>query len=151
MNVKLEEDAVMPSYAKEGDAGLDLSALQDTHIPAGACAIIRTGVAVEIPVNHFGALVGRSGLAAQGVLCHFGTIDSGYRGNLGVIMFNTNPTQFIIKKGTRIAQLIIQEYTSVGLKQVDELGETDRGETVLGVQAHEKHINRFAEPFLCTT
>ena len=132
MKFTLDDGAVKPSYAKFGDAGMDISSLQDTFIPAGGYAIVRTGVSVEIPTGHYGALVGRSGMASKGIIAHFGTIDSGFRGSLGVILFNMNATQFDIKKGDRIAQLIIHEYVTVGLMEVDHLSKSERGSNGFG-------------------
>ena len=132
MKVKLEPQAQLPAYAKPGDAGADLCSLQDTFIPAHGYAAVKTGVAVEIPEGHFGALVGRSGLASKGIIAHHGTIDSGYRGNLGVILFNMNPYQFDITAGVRIAQLIIQPDVTAEFEQVESLDETERGEGGFG-------------------
>lgn len=132
MKVKLETNALLPAYAKPGDAGADLCCWQDTFIPANGYASVRTGVSVEIPEGHFGALVGRSGLASRGIFAHYGTIDSGYRGALGVILFNMNPYQFDITAGVRIAQLIIQPYVTAEFEQVESLDETERGEGGFG-------------------
>lgn len=132
MRVRLQEGAVLPSYAKEGDAGLDISALVDVVIPAGGHAMVRTGVAVEIPDGHYGALVGRSGLASKGIFAHYGTIDSGYRGDLGVILFNMTETGYAVKAGDRVAQLIIHKYTSVSIMEVDELNKSVRGDKGFG-------------------
>lgn len=132
MKVKLQLGATIPSRNKPNDAGLDISALHDTVIPAGGHALVRTGVAVEIPEGHYGALVGRSGLASKGIFAHYGTIDSGYRGDLGVILFNMTEVGYFIEAGARIAQLIIHEYTDVGVQVVDELSSSERGDAGFG-------------------
>ena len=132
MKVKLAPEATLPSYAKHGDAGMDLSAMSDAVVPVGSFTLVRTGVHVQIPENHYGALVGRSGLASKGIFAHYGTIDSGYRGALGVILFNLGSTPFEIKAGDRVAQLIIQPCERVGLDVVWELDETGRGESGFG-------------------
>ena len=132
MKVLLQDGATLPKYAKQGDAGLDIAASVGTVIPAGGHVMVRTGVAVEIPEGHYGALVGRSGLALKGIFAHYGTIDSGYRGNLGVILFNMTDVAYPIEVGTRVAQLIIHEYVSVGVIEVERLSVTERGETGFG-------------------
>ena len=124
--VRLDPDAPLPSYAHEGDAGADLVAREDVVLVAGGGrALVPTGVAVAIPDGWAGFVQPRSGLALKhGVttLNTPGLIDSGYRGELKVILVNTDPTQdFEVHRGDRIAQLVIQRVERCGFRLVDEL------------------------------
>lgn len=125
-----------PSYAKQGDAGLDLRSRIDIQIAPGHRALIPTGVAVAIPEGYAGFVQPRSGLALKKGLTIVNTpglIDSGYRGELGVIALNTDLEETInINKGDRIAQLVILAVPTVELVIVEELDSTDRGETGFG-------------------
>jgi dUTP pyrophosphatase len=132
---KLHPNAVAPSYATEGDAGLDLSALEATVIPAGERKLVKTGIAVELLPGTVGLVCSRSGLAYKKgvfVLNAPGIIDSGYRNDVGVILQNAGDEDFVIEAGDRIAQLVIQEFISVKLVEVEELGESDRGQGGFG-------------------
>ena len=120
------------TYAKEGDAGADLVANENVMLPpAGGRALISTGVAIAIPEGYAGFVQPRSGLAAKhGVTCLNtpGLIDSGYRGELKVLLVNTDPeTPFAVVKGERIAQLVIQRVESVEFIEVEALSDSDRG------------------------
>ena len=126
----------VPKYAKPGDAGLDLRSTVDVEILPGQRQIIGTGVAVAIPEGFAGFVQPRSGLAAkQGmtIVNTPGLIDSGYRGEICVIAYNTDCDQTIqIKRGDRIAQLVILAVPTVRLVEVDELDVTTRGESGFG-------------------
>jgi dUTP pyrophosphatase len=129
---RLDPDVQFPSYAKPGDAGLDLRANVDVTIePAGGRALVPTGLAVAIPEGYAGFVQPRSGLALEhGITCLNtpGLIDSGYRGELKVLLVNTDPTEaFEIRRGERIAQLVIQAVEHATLVEVDELPESERG------------------------
>lgn len=131
----LTHNARLPTYATDGDAGLDLRASESFWIESGVRRIVPTGIAVAIPDGHVGLIHPRSGLAAKSgitVLNAPGTIDSGYRGELKVILLNTSATPFRIDVGDRIAQLIIQEYVHADLVEVSELPETARGDRGFG-------------------
>jgi len=133
----LHPDAVLPKYANEGDAGCDLVAIEDAVLKAGGGrAMVGTGVAVAIPQGHGGFVLPRSGLASKhGVTCSNapGLVDSGYRGELKVAMVNLDPTNdYEVKKGDRIAQLVILAVPSVSFSLVDELPEATRGEGGFG-------------------
>jgi len=133
----LHPDAVLPKYANEGDAGCDLVAIEDAVLKAGGGrAIVGTGVAIAIPQGHGGFVLPRSGLASKhGVTCSNapGLVDSGYRGELKVAMVNLDPTNdYEVKKGDRIAQLVILAVPSVSFSLVDELPEATRGEGGFG-------------------
>lgn len=135
--VRLDPEATLPAYAKPGDAGLDLRASTDvTLAPGGGRGLVPTGVAVAIPDGYAGFVQPRSGLAlTHGVTCLNtpGLIDSGYRGELKVLLVNTDPTDpFEVRRGERIAQLVIQRVEHATLVEVDELPETERGEGGFG-------------------
>jgi dUTP pyrophosphatase len=128
---RLHEDAVVPERAYTGDAGLDLVACEGAEIGPGERAIVGTGLAVAIPDGHAGFVQPRSGLAAEHgvtVLNTPGLIDSGYRGELRVILLNTDATApFVVQPGMRIAQLVVVPLAPVDTTEVDELPATERG------------------------
>lgn len=110
---RLDEGATIPTYAHNDDAGMDIYALKDGAIEAGDVAMVGTGIILVIPEGHVGLVHPRSGLAARygvTVLNSPGTIDSGYRGELKVLLHNTSRETFLWKAGDRIAQLIVQRY-----------------------------------------
>ena len=127
---KLDEGLPTPAYANPGDAGLDLYAAQDVVLEPGERALIPTGIAIAIPEGFAGFVQPRSGLAAKqgfSIVNTPGLIDSGYRGEIGVIGLNTDAHNAIsIKRGDRVAQLVIQEVPIVELLEVYELDETER-------------------------
>ena len=130
--VRLDPLAVVPAYAKPGDAGVDLVATAEIKLAAGGGrGVVPTGVAVAIPEGYAGFIQPRSGLARKhGVTCLNtpGLIDSGYRGELQVLLINTDPVDdFIVMPGERIAQLVIQAIEHVHFVTVDELPPSDRG------------------------
>lgn len=128
---RLDSEVVLPSYAYEGDAGLDLRSNADIDIAPFERKLIPTGLAVAIPEGFAGFVQPRSGLALKSGLSMANTpglIDSHYRGELKVIAVNLDANEAIhISKGERIAQLVIQRVPVVSLMEVDELDETDRG------------------------
>ncbi len=135
--VRLADGAVAPSYAREGDAGADLVAAEHaTLAPGGGRALVPTGVAVAIPAGYAGFVQPRSGLALRhGVTCLNtpGLIDSGYRGELKVLLVNTDPVEpFEVVRGERIAQLVIQRVEACGFVEVNGLPESDRGQGGFG-------------------
>jgi len=130
--VRLDPDLPLPGYAKPGDAGIDLVARDDVVIARrGGRALVPTGVAVAIPEGYAGFIQPRSGLALKhGITCLNtpGLIDSGYRGELKVLLVNTDPdTDHAIARGERIAQLVVQAVEHVDLTVVDELPSSERG------------------------
>ena len=133
---RLRDDALLPAQAYEGDAGLDLAACERVELGPGERALVGTGVAVAIPDGHAGLVVPRSGLAARHGLTIVnapGLIDSGYRGELKVILLNTDAREpFVVEPGMRIAQLVLVEAASVRLVEVDELPESERGAAGFG-------------------
>lgn len=128
---RLDSDVILPSYAYEGDAGLDLRANVDVDIAPFERKLIPTGLAVAIPEGFAGFVQPRSGLALKSGLSMANTpglIDAHYRGELKVIAVNLDANEPIhISKGERIAQLVIQRVPVVSLIEVDELDKTDRG------------------------
>ena len=132
----LDEDLPMPRYQHEGDAGLDLPSRVDFVLEPGARAMIPTGIAVAIPPGYAGFVLPRSGLASRhgiALVNSPGLVDAGYRGEMAIVMINTDKREpFHIKRGDRIAQLVIQRVEEVKLVRVDELGNTSRGEGGFG-------------------
>jgi dUTP diphosphatase len=127
----LRSGAALPSRAYEADAGLDLAASERVTLEPGQRAVVPTGVAVAIPDGHAGLVVPRSGLAAEHGLTIVnapGLIDAGYRGELLVILQNTDREQaFTVEPGMRIAQLVVVALPQLRLVEVDELTPTERG------------------------
>jgi dUTP pyrophosphatase len=127
---KLRPEAVVPGRAYEGDAGLDLAAAESVVLAPGQRLSVGTGLAVAIPEGHAGFVQPRSGLAARHGLTIVnspGLIDSGYRGEVMVILLNTGNEPVALEAGTRIAQLVVLEVTAVELDEVPELPESERG------------------------
>ena len=127
----LDEELPMPRYQHEGDAGLDLPSRIDFVLEPGERAMIPTGIAVAIPRGYAGFVLPRSGLASRhgiALVNSPGLVDSGYRGEMSIVMINTDKREpFHIKRGDRIAQLVIQRIEQATLVQVDQLDETARG------------------------
>lgn len=128
---RLDPDLPMPSYARDGDAGLDMYAANDARLEPGARALIPTGLAVAIPHGYVGLVHPRSGLAARHGLTIVnapGTIDAGYRGEILVNLLNTDATApFTIHRGDRIAQLLIAPVLRAELVEVADLPDSERG------------------------
>lgn len=131
LNVKrLSPAAVLPSYAHPGDAGMDLHACEPVEIAPGTSAMVRTGIAVELPPGTEGQVRPRSGLAARHaitVLNSPGTVDEGYRGEIRVTLINHGITVFRVEAGMRIAQLVVCPVLRVQVAEVQALGDTSRG------------------------
>jgi dUTP pyrophosphatase len=128
---RLREDAVVPERAYAGDAGLDLSACDRFELGPGERAVVGTGLAVAIPDGHAGFVQPRSGLAARhglSVVNAPGLIDSGYRGEIRVVLLNTDLREaFVVEPGMRIAQLVVLPVPELELVETDELPESERG------------------------
>ena len=134
---RLSDKVVLPKYETEGSSGLDLAAhtSENIEIKPGSTAIIPTGLAVSFPKNFEIQIRPRSGLAAKNqisVLNTPGTIDSDYRGEVGVILINHSKEDFIIERGMRIAQMVITPYTQAKIVQLEVLDSTARGEGGFG-------------------
>ena len=136
---RLRDDAVVPARAYTGDAGLDLSSCERVELAPGARAVVGTGLAVAIPEGYAGYVQPRSGLAAKHGISMVNTpglVDSGYRGELKVILLNTDRREtFVVEPGMRIAQLVILPVPDVELVEVDELPASDRGVRGFGSSA----------------
>jgi dUTP pyrophosphatase len=133
----LHDDAVLPRYANEGDAGCDLVAVETCTLRAGGGrALVGTGLSIAIPDGHAGLVLPRSGLAVKhGVTCinSPGLIDAGYRGELRVALVNLDPQHdYVVHVGDRIAQLVITPVTSADFRVADELPPARRGEGGFG-------------------
>ena len=129
---KLSETAIPFSYTREGDACMDVYADEKKVLYPEETAIVKTGIALEIPYGYEGRIRGRSGLASTGVYVHTGTIDSTYRGDVGVIITNHSDGFFVIEKGKRIAQFTIKPVYHITLLEASQLSQTDRGEKGYG-------------------
>lgn len=130
---RLHPDARLPVYGRPGDAGLDLSSVEDLTIMAGERAIVPTGIALAIPPGTVGLVWDRSGMAAKhGMKTMAGVLDHTYRGELKIVLLNTSGAPYEIKKGDRIAQLLIQPIVAAGVEEVAELDETHRGDGGFG-------------------
>ena len=129
---RLDPDLPLPATAHNGDAGVDLYARENALIPAkGGRILMPTGLAIAIPLGFAGFVVPRSGLALKHGITLVNTpgiIDSGYRGELKVVMINTDPTvDYLVTRGDRIAQLLIQRIETIEWNEVDNLDGEDRG------------------------
>ena len=123
----------IPKYAHTGDAGADLTASQKMLIPPRDRLLVTTGIRLEIPEGHVGLIWPRSGLAVKkGIDCGAGVIDSHYRGEVKVLLFNHSDNEFQIEQGDRIAQLLIQKVERVQFLQADQLSETTRSQMGFG-------------------
>jgi dUTP pyrophosphatase len=134
--MKLHADAVVPTRAHPGDAGLDLYSTEDAHLGPGERWSVGTGIAVEIPEGHAGLVLPRSGLAREhgiALVNSPGLIDAGYRGEVRVLLLNTDPAEVVrIEAGARIAQLLVTPIAIAEPVQVAELGDSARGEGGFG-------------------
>ena len=133
---RLRPDAHLPEQAYEGDAGMDLAACEAVTIEPGERAVVPTGLAIEIPDGYAGFVQPRSGLAVRhgiGIVNTPGLIDSGYRGEIRVVLINTvREERFTVEPGMRIAQLVIVPVAAARLVEVDELAASDRGSRGFG-------------------
>ena len=136
---RLRDDAVMPARAYDGDAGLDLASCERVVLPAGGRMTVGTGLAVAIPEGYAGFVQPRSGLAARHgitIVNTPGLVDSGYRGELRVVLLNTDTRDaFVVEPGMRIAQLVVVPVASVEPVEVEGLPESERGVRGFGSSA----------------
>ena len=137
---RLRDDAVLPERAYSGDAGLDLAACERVELAPGERATVPTGLAVAIPEGFAGYVQPRSGLAARHgltVVNSPGLVDSGYRGELRVVLLNTDTSEpFVVEPGMRIAQLVVLPVPELELVEVDELPDSERGVRGFGSSRH---------------
>ena len=136
---RLRPDAVVPERAYSGDAGLDLAACERVELAPGERALVGTGLAVAIPEGYAGFVQPRSGLAAKNgltVVNSPGLVDSGYRGELRVVLLNTDRVEpFVVEPGMRIAQLVVLPIPELELVEVEELPSSERGVRGFGSSA----------------
>ena len=137
---RLHDGAILPTRAYDGDAGLDLSACERIELGPGERGVVATGLSVAIPEGHAGLVLPRSGLAVRhgiGKVNAPGLIDSGYRGELKVVLLNTDREEtFVVEPGMRIAQLVVVPVVLTEPAEVAELPASERGERGFGSSAH---------------
>lgn len=134
---RLHPDARLPERALDGDAGADLHAVAEVSLaPGGGRGLVPTGLAIELPADAVAYVMPRSGLALRhGITCLNapGVIDSGYRGEVGVILVNTDPREtYVVRPGDRVAQLVVRRLDATEYVEVDELSSTSRGDGGFG-------------------
>ena len=127
---KIDESARLPEYAHPGDAGMDVFSVEDMVLPSGGRALIHTGLVMQLPPDAEAQVRPRSGLALKHgvtVLNSPGTIDAGYRGEVGVILINLGDEPFHVEKGMKIAQIVVAPVTRAEVVEVSAVDATDRG------------------------
>ena len=127
---KSESAAQLPTYAHPGDAGMDVRSIETLTLPPGGRALVHTGLAFQLPPDAEAQVRPRSGLALKHgvtVLNAPGTIDAGYRGEVGVILVNLGTEPFTVEKGMKIAQVVVAPVTQAEIVEVSELDSSDRG------------------------
>ena len=127
---RIHPDATLPSYAHASDAGMDVRSVEDVTVPAKGRVLVHTGLVMLLPPMFEAQVRPRSGLALKHgitVLNTPGTIDSGYRGEVGVILANFGDSDFEVKKGDKIAQIVVAPVLQARIEEADEIDETDRG------------------------
>lgn len=136
MNIRIKKlSAIIPNlhYAKHGDAGFDLYSREQVTVKAGEKATIATGIAMEIPLGYVGLVWDKSGLSTKhGLKTLGGVVDSGYRGEVVVGIINISKEEYVFEAGHKVAQMIIQKIEAASFEEVDELSDTERGDTGFG-------------------
>lgn len=132
---KLNEKAIIPFQAHEGDAGMDLFSIEEVTIRPMERRLIHTGIRIQLPKNTEAQIRPRSGLALKNgitVLNTPGTIDEGYRGEIGIILINLSDMEFKVEEGMKVAQMVIKPTLTLEVEEVFELSETNRGQGGFG-------------------
>jgi dUTP pyrophosphatase len=129
---KIHDDAKLPVYGHRGDAGLDLFACARVDLLPLQPVAVPTGIQVAVPENHVGLIWDKSGLSLQGVHRLAGVVDSGYRGEVKVVLINLSRDIIVIEKGMKIAQMLIQPVLAMTVKETADLDQTIRGENGFG-------------------
>lgn len=127
---KINPEAVIPEYIHEGDSGMDVYSVNNMELKSGERKLIGTGLRFEIPIGYEIQVRPRSGLAIKKgvtVLNTPGTVDSSYRGELGVILINHSNETYSVKKGERVAQIVLSKVEKMLLEEIEELSSTERG------------------------
>ncbi len=133
--IKLNEAAIIPSYSHPGDAGLDLFSIEEAEILPGETQLINTGIAIALPPNTEAQIRPRSGLALKHsitVLNSPGTIDAGYRGEIGIILINHGKNRFKVVPGMKVAQMVVSSFIQAKLMIANDLNVTTRGDNGFG-------------------
>lgn len=130
---RLTDTAVLPSYAHAGDSGMDICADEDVIItPNGGRSLISTGLSSDIPYGYEIQVRPRSGLSSKGIVAMFGTVDSNYKGCIKVNLYNFGSDSFEIKKGNRIAQLVLSPVVCATIEETEDVGVSCRGNNGFG-------------------
>lgn len=129
---RTREDAKLPTRAHADDAGLDIYGLEDCLIKPGEGKLLRTGIAISLPRGFFALVADRSSQAKRGLKTAGGVIDSGYRGEIHVVLWNISQAEIEVRAGDKVAQLLILPVTTPAIQEVSELDETDRGSKGFG-------------------
>ena len=132
---KLNQDAKLPNFAHKGDAGMDVYSIEEAVIKSGETKLIKTGISIELPERTEAQMRPRSGLALKNsitLLNSPGTMDEGYRGEIGVIMINHGKDDFKVEKHMKIAQMVVKPIFDINVVEIEELSDTDRGEGGFG-------------------
>jgi len=124
---RIHPDAKLPVYGHPGDAGMDLFSVVDRELAPGDVYAVPTGIQVAIPAGFVGLVWDKSGISLKGVHRLAGVVDAGYRGEIQVVMINLGQESFSIKKGTKIAQMLIQPVAGAAIIESDSLDDTSRG------------------------
>ena len=129
---RIHPDAKLPIYGHPGDAGLDLFSVVDRDLRPGEVFAVPTGIQIAIPPGHAGLVWDKSGISLKGVHRLAGVIDAGYRGEVQVVLINLGPAPFAVRKGLKIAQLLVQPVAAVAVVESDSLDDTSRGQGGFG-------------------
>ena len=129
---KMSPDAKLPLYGHKGDAGMDLFSSLEYVLPKGEVFAVPTGIQIEIPKGYVGLIWDKSGVSLKGAHRLAGVVDAGYRGEVKVVMINWGQSPFIIEKGMKIAQLLIQAVEDAEIVEVEDLDDSSRGEGGFG-------------------
>lgn len=135
INVKLTDGAPLPKHAKPGDAGMDLTTRETVEIAPQGTVMVPSGVSMAIPEGYVGLVFPRSGLSSKrgiNLANNVGVIDSGYRGDVTLPLYNAGHEMQVVERGERVAQIIIVPFATCECVEVDELSETERGEGGFG-------------------
>jgi len=124
---RIHPGAKLPVYGHPGDAGLDLYSVVDRELRPGEVFAVPTGLQVAVPAGHVGLVWDKSGISLQGVHRLAGVVDSGYRGEVQVVMINLGAAPFAVRKGMKIAQMLIQAVAAVTVVEAESLDDTSRG------------------------
>jgi dUTP pyrophosphatase len=129
---RIHPEAKLPVYGHPGDAGLDLFSVADRDIAPGEVFAVPTGVQVAVPAGHVGLVWDKSGISLKSVHRLAGVVDAGYRGEVQVVMINLGDAPFAVKKGMKIAQMLVQPVAVVSVIEADSLDDTSRGQGGFG-------------------